>query len=266
MNAIGGLPLRFRPAAAWLKDFARSTPGVVAAYLGGSLATDRVDADSDLDCQVLVEAGRAQDVFDAMLGGLRERWTVDGLWLVPTPAWHGGIQLFATVAPSEAVDRPTGGSVEPLWVDLLVAEATPGWLDVDERRHGRVVVLHDPGDQVRFVPQDDERLRKDAVESAQRIADRLATAEWLVMKAVRRGHWPEAYDYLVRMGVVPVVQLLRTVHCPARWDFGLRYLDDLPADDVARVQRLLPGPPEHLGVQAEEAFAWQRDLLARVLR
>jgi hypothetical protein len=250
------LPPRFRPAATWLQDFARRTPGVVVAYLGGSLATDRLDADSDLDCQVMVEDGRATEVFDAMLAALRADWSVSGLWLVPTPAWHGGIQLFATVA------RP---GEQALWVDLLVADEGPRWLEVDERRHGRVLVLHDPGDRVRMVHENDEKLRGEALASARNVASRLDTAEWLVMKAVRRGHWPEAYAYHLRLGVEPVVQLLRTLHAPARWDFGLRYLDDLPAADVDRVHRLLPRAPEQLGDQAEECFAWQRQLLARVL-
>ena len=55
-----GIPDRFVPSATWLRDFAAGTPGVVAAYLGGSLATDRVDADSDLDGQVMVEPGRTR--------------------------------------------------------------------------------------------------------------------------------------------------------------------------------------------------------------
>src|SRR6478672_8455381 len=85
---LSGLPDRFVPTATWLRSFATGTPGVVAAYLGGSLATDRVDADSDLDGQVMVEPGRAQEVFDAMLTSLRADWQVAGLWLVPTPTWH----------------------------------------------------------------------------------------------------------------------------------------------------------------------------------
>ena len=254
---LSRLPERFVPSATWLQSFAAGTPGVVATYLGGSLATDRVDADSDLDGQVMVEPGRAQEVFDAMLAALQRDWQVDGLWLVPTPTWHGGIQLFATVARD---DHPP----PPLWVDLLVADAGSRWLAVDERRHGRPVVLFDPDEQVHLVPEDDEKLHAEALESARRVAERLHTAEWLIMKAVRRGHWPEAHAYHLRLGVEPVVQLLRTIHAPARWDFGLRYLDDLPEHEAARVLDLLPGRRD-LGDQVQEAVRWQRELLAQVL-
>jgi hypothetical protein len=256
LSPVGALPARFQPSAAWLQEFASGTPGVVAAYLGGSLATDRVDDDSDLDGQVMVETGRAPEVFDAMLSALRRDWQVTGLWLVPTPTWHGGIQLFATVARD---DHP------PLWVDLLVAEAGPRWLSVDERRHGRPVVLFDPEARVHLVPGDDAKLHAEALESARLVAERLDTAEWLVMKAVRRGHWPEAHAYHLRLGVEPAVQLLRTIHAPARWDFGLRYLDDLPEAEAARVLELLPEARERFGQQVQECFRWQRELLERVL-
>ena len=256
MTDVSALPARFHATASWFQSFARGTPGVVAAYLGGSLATDRVDPDSDLDGQVMVEAGRTDEVFGLLRERLDADWSVSGLWIVPTPTWHGGLQLFATV---------TRDGEEPMVVDLLVAEAGPAWLDVDERRHGRPVVVHDPGGRVTLVHEDDERLRRDALASARNIADRLETAEWLVMKAVRRGHWPEAYAYYLRLGVEPLVQLLRTLHAPARWDYGLRYLDDLPAEDVARISTLLPEERSRLGTQLEECLAWQRVLLAEVL-
>ena len=62
-----------------------------------------------------------------------------------------------------------------------------------------------------------------------------------------------------------MVRLLRIVHCPARHDFGLRYLDtDLPEGYAARVEALLPGPD--LATRAAAAFAWQDELLGRARR
>ena len=85
-------------------------------------------------------------------------------------------------------------------------------------------------------------------------------------KAIARGHWTEAAGYHLRFGIDPLVQLLRTVHCPSRWDFGLRYVHaDLPADDVRRVLELLPGEPGGLSDRSRAAFAWQDELLSVVL-
>ncbi len=86
------------------------------------------------------------------------------------------------------------------------------------------------------------------------------------MKAVRRGHWPEAYAYYLRLGVR--AGRPAAAHPPlarARWDFGLRYLDDLPADDAARVVALVPEDRTRLGDQMQDCVAWQRQLLDEVL-
>ena len=49
--------------------------------------------------------------------------------------------------------------------------------------------------------------------------------------------------------------------CPARHDFGLRYLHtDIDPGDAARVEALLPGV-ERLRELSDECFAWQDELL-----
>ena len=64
----------------------------------------------------------------------------------------------------------------------------------------------------------------------------------------------------LRFAVEPLVRLLRIRHCPARHDFGLRYLrTDLPEGTAERVETLLPGPD--LVVRARAAFAWQDEVL-----
>ena len=59
------------------------------------------------------------------------------------------------------------------------------------------------------------------------------------------------------------MRLLRVRHCPARHDFGLRYLrTDLPAGMAEQVEALLPGPD--LSARARAAFAWQDEVLAEL--
>ena len=54
-------------------------------------------------------------------------------------------------------------------------------------------------------------------------------------------------------------------HCPARHDFGLRYLrEDLPADVADRVESLVPGHSSRsLRELSELTFAWIDELLAQ---
>ena len=50
-----------------------------------------------------------------------------------------------------------------------------------------------------------------------------------VRKAILRGQHVEAVNAFWACTLKPVAELLRMRYCPARWDFGVRYLDrDLP--------------------------------------
>ena len=81
-------------------------------------------------------------------------------------------------------------------------------------------------------------------------------------RAVARDQLAEAVAMYLRFGLMPLVQLLRTKHCPERHDYGLRYLHtDLPADVAARVTALLPGV-DRLRELSAACFAWQAELLA----
>ena len=68
----------------------------------------------------------------------------------------------------------------------------------------------------------------------------------------------------LRFGIDALVLLLRTKHTPARWDFGLRYLDDLPQDVAVQVDALLPTSRDRLATLTTECLAWQRRLLAEL--
>jgi hypothetical protein len=102
--------------------------------------------------------------------------------------------------------------------------------------------------------------RRQAVEQA---AARRQTAAWLVERAIAREDLAEATALHLRFAVEPLVRLLRIQHCPARHDFGLRYLrTDLPDGMAQRVEALLPGPD--LAVRTRAAFAWQDEVLAQL--
>ena len=86
--------------------------------------------------------------------------------------------------------------------------------------------------------------------------------EWLVNRAIARGHLPEAVSLYLRFALQPAVYLVRARDCPARHNFGFRYLHtDIDPGDAARVDALLPGV-ERLRELSAECFAWQDELLA----
>ena len=198
-------------------------------------------------------------MFDALLAGLDRDWVFTDRWVLEAPVRQEGLQVFGRRRPRARRHTPGGrrrgrGGARRRGPDR----------PAPSRRADRAA---HPDRLIRVEQEPDERLAADARTSARRIADRSPTARWIVEKAIARGHWPEAAAYHLRFGVDPLVQLLRTVHCPSRWDFGLRYVHaDLPADDVRRVLELLPGDPDGLAERSRAAFDWQDELLTDVLR
>ncbi len=177
------------------------------------------------------------------------------VWELPDATWPDGRQAFLNLTPDAGdMTRPTR------IIDLHVSELADHHRCVDERRHGTPYVVHDPEGLLELRHDDEDELARDRAEAVEQIAARRQTAEWLVNRAIARGHQAEAVAFHLQFGVNPLVRLLRIQHSPARHDFGLRYLDtDLPSGYAARVTALLPGPD--LADRARATFAWQDELL-----
>lgn len=243
---------------AWLDEVSLDDPDVRCAWVGGSAATGGWDPWSDLDVVVLVTPDSHDAAYERLLRGARDRFELDHVWELPAGVWPGGRQAFLNTQ-----SRP-GLLVEPtVLVDLVVWDLTDERRFVDPRRHGHIDVRHDPEGLVVLRPDDEDAMGAARDEAVDQTRQRRATGEWLVNRAVARGHLAEATDLYLRFGLGPVVRLLRIEHCPWRHDYGLRYLDtDLPPDVTARVLDLLPSP-QRLAELSAAVFAWQDELLDR---
>ena len=246
---------RYDDVLAWLRACAAAEPDLRALWLGGSVATGGYDDWSDVDVEALCTAGESVRVHEEMLAAID--FSVVSTWRLPRGTWPDGRQSFLTLNPSP------GDLAEPTRiVDLHVHDDTPDARRVDARRHGRLLVLHDP-DGIVTQPDDDEReLVRRRVLELEQIAQRRDAGGWLVARAIARDQPAEAVALYLRLGLTALVTLLRNEACPWRFDYGLRYLHtDLPADQRARVESLLPGP-RPLDEVARECFAWMDELLA----
>lgn len=247
---------RYDDWLAFLRGLPGQVPQVRVVVVSGSAVTGGHDVHSDLDVQVWCD-GPAPETYDATMALVHDRFDVDHVWRVAAGAWPTAAQGFVHLQPDAAdLSRPT--RLVDLWIDEL-----PERLTVDVRRHGTPLVLHDPDGLLLLEPDDEapmEAQRRRAVEQA---AARRQTGAWLVQRAIARGDLAEATWFHMRFAVEPLVTLLRVRHCPARHDFGLRYLrTDLPAGTAERVEALLPGPD--LADRARAAFAWQDEVLAEL--
>ena len=247
---------RYDDVRAVLRALPRHVPALQVVVVNGSAVTGGWDEHSDLDVEAWC-SGDAATTYDAVLALVRRELPVDHVWELPEATWPTGRQCFVHLQPDAAdLSRPTR------LLDLVV-QTTPERLTMDTRRHGMPIVLHDPGHLLLLEDDDEAQLAAQRGEAVVQIAARRQTAAWLVERAIARGDLAEASVLHLRLAVEPLVRLLRIRHCPARHDFGLRYLrTDLPSGMADRVEALLTGPD--LAVRSRAAFAWQDEVLGQL--
>jgi predicted nucleotidyltransferase len=248
---------RYADWTAWLTARAEADEDVRCVWVGGSAATGGYDEWSDLDLDVLCTPGTSTSVYERWLERARADFDVRDVWQVPLATWPDGRQCFLNLQ-----DRP-GLLEEPTrLIDLHVSDLADHHSHLDSRRHGRPVVLHDPEGLIVLEPEDVSAALAEAVDQ---VRQRRVTGEWLVNRAIRRGHVAEAVDFYLRFALAPVVRLVRVEHCPWRHDFGLRYLrEDLPPDVADRIESLVPGVAgRSLDDLSQRCFGWLDELLDR---
>jgi hypothetical protein len=251
---------RYADWTAWLTAQAEADDDVRCLWVGGSAATGGYDDWSDLDVVALCTPGTSHAAYERWMARARADFDVRDVWEPPVVTWPDGRQGFLNLQ-----DRP-GLLLEPTrLVDLVMLDLADLHSHVDTRRHGQIVVLHDPESLVVLEPEDPELMATAMAEAIDQVRQRRVTGEWLVNRAIARGHVAEAVDLYLRFPLAGVVRLLRAEHCPWRHDFGLRYLrEDLPAEVADRVEELVPGAsPASLEELSLRCYAWLDELLAR---
>ena len=253
---------RYADWTAWLTAQAEADPDVRCVWVGGSAATGGYDEWSDLDLDVLCTPGTSTAVYDAVAGEAR-----DGL---RRPRRLGGAASTCgrTAGSASSTSRTGPGcSLEPTRIiDLHVSDLADQHSHLDVRRHGTPIVLHDPDGLIVLEEEDVTAALRGR--GRRRSGSAGSTDEWLVNRAIARGHVAEAVDFYLRFALAAVVRLVRVEHCPWRHDFGLRYLrEDLPPDVADQIEELVPGATsatlEELSLRC---FAWLDELLARSQR
>lgn len=246
---------RYADWTEWLTAWATQDADVRCVWIGGSAATGGYDEWSDLDVVALCTPGTAVAAYHRWLARARADFDVRDVWEPPAATWPDGRQCFLNLQ-----DRP-GLLLEPTrLVDVVLLDLADRHSHVDVRRHGELVVLHDPESLVVLEDEDTADAMADALEQ---VRQRRVTGEWLVRRALARGHVAEAVDLYLRFPLASVVRLLRAEHCPWRHDYGLRYLrEDLPPGVAERVEELVPGvTTATLEDLSSRCFAWLDELL-----
>lgn len=88
----------------------------------------------------------------------------------------------------------------------------------------------------------------------------------LTLKELHRGNHIEAVAFYHTFTLRPLVEILRILHCPARYDFHTRYVYyDLPGEVVQRLEPLFyPASADDLRAKRERAEQWFNSLIAQI--
>jgi predicted nucleotidyltransferase len=247
---------RYADWTAWLTAQATADGAVHCLWVSGSAATGGYDEWSDLDIDVLCTPGTSTAVYARWLERARADFDLRSVWAVPEHIWPDGRQCFLNLQ-----DRP-GLLLEPTRIiDLHVSDLADRHSHIDVRRHGTPIVLYDPDGLIVLEEEDVSAALEAAVDQARQ---RRATDEWLVNRAIARGHVAEACNFYLSFALGTLVRLLRVQYCPWRHDFALRYLrEDLPPEIADQVEELVPGATSaSLEELSSRCFAWLDELLA----
>ncbi|MBX7134318.1 MAG: nucleotidyltransferase domain-containing protein [Fimbriimonadaceae bacterium] len=226
-----------------------------AAWLGGSDATGRADERSDIDLMVVVQDGQVEAAVEQVENAIRELSPIRVSYRMPMPNWHGFHQAFYQLekAPEDLMID---------WLMMEVGQVHP-WFEVE--RHGTPVVLFDKDGLISEAHVDRKAIDETIQKKVRDIITKYRLFRHLPVKCAERGLPLDAIGFYQPMIVRPLVDLARSLHCPERHDYGLRYLrDDLPADLYQRLALIAyPATVEQIPFLAREANLLFDELAAR---
>jgi hypothetical protein len=220
---------------------------VLAGWEGGSAAFDSIDAYSDLDLEYLV----ADDA------------SLDDLYASAERALNSVSAIMASHSPLLGRYYRLENTNEFLVVDLVFLRVGDPDRRLETERHGTKQVLFDKGGWLRPTPLDARKLASDHARRLAELKTWFPMSQLFVRKAVLRGQHVEAVHAYWACTLRPLADLLRIRYAPARWDFGMRYLDrDLPPDVYSRVRDLaLVTDLGDLDNKLARASGWGTELL-----
>jgi len=232
-----------------LRESLEPLPGVLALWEGGSAAWGRLDEWSDLDVLVLAEDDFVGETFDALEEALRSAGPISLRYVLPQPTWHGHDQRFYRL-------RDAGPF---LMLDVVVLRRSAPERFLERERHGEPVVYFDKTGDISGRSIDRTTIRERIETRLEQLRVTFPLFQPLVRKELLRGNDLDALAFYQSQTLAPLLTLLRIRHCPARFDFGLRYVDrDLPAELATTVRTLWfvsrPGEIEAKQREAEALF------------
>lgn len=216
---------------------------VNAMWEGGAAAFNRVDDWSDIDLQIDVADGRVADALAVVESTLRGLSPIDLRYELPQPIWHGHFQAFYRFAQASPF----------LLLDFVIIQHGNPNKFLEKEIHGKALVHFDKCAVVQAAPMDVPVFLDMLKQRVETLRVTFEMYQVFPQKEIERGNAVEALSYYYGMILRPLVELLRIVHCPQRYNFHTRYVYyELPEDIVRRLESLYYLPNMHAIPRAQE--------------
>jgi len=197
----------------FIKPWVSSKNYIIAAWEGGSAATNRLDQYSDLDLSLVVEDDQVERTFLELDHFIEEQFGIIRKFRLPEPTWHGASQCFYII-----------DKIEPMiYLDIAVLKVSNPDKLMETDRHGHAVVWFDKANIYQPAPSSPQSIQ----ERGKKLFANTTQMDFLIMleieKGILRGQFYDVFP--TYMGFISryLSVLLNLKYRPAKADFGLRY-------------------------------------------
>ena len=202
---------------------------VHALWEGGAASFNRVDEWSDIDLQVAVDDDCVAQVFPIVEEVLQSLSPIDLRYEIPQPAWHGHAQVFYRLSQASKF----------LLIDFVVIKKSNPLKFLEPEIHGNAVVHFDKANVTKVEPLDRTAWNAKLRERVNTLRVTFDLFQSLTLKELNRHNTIEALAFYNGYTLRPLIEALRILHVPTRYNFSTRYLYyELPAEVVRRLEKL----------------------------
>ena len=219
-------------------------PSILAAWEGGSAATQRMDQYSDLDLSLVVIDDQVDMIFKDLEAFLMKHFSILRKYRIPEPAWHGLSQCFYQIDHTDPF----------IYLDIAVIKESQPEKLMEQDRHGFANVWFDR----KHIYDPSPSSPKDIIERGKKLFDSMVQTDFLIMieveKGIQRGQFidvfPTYYSFISRHLAV----MMNLKYRPEKVDFGLRYARfDYDFSDLEKIEKSIAVATIH---ELATQFAW----------
>lgn len=225
---------------------------VYALWLEGADCLGRVDQYSDIDFWLDVEDEYIEEVMDRVEKILSELGNFDMNIKMRHPMRPVITQKMFHFKESSKY----------LLIDVCLQQHSRGYIFNADNPDERPKVLFDRANIVSFRPANQENLRKEILDSLDRIK-KIFKQNVRIENKIKRGQFLEAWAYYHKWLLKPLIELLRIKHCPYKKDYYCKHIYyDLPKDIVHKLEDLhRVNTVDEIEDKMEQALKWGDSLL-----